>query len=534
MTSPSSDHDIKMGNKFGREIEFREGSPIQLLRYSEKTENEKFGQILLNPKALDIIKEINEPLAIISVVGSYRHGKSWFANVLHGHHDGFALDAKVEGCTRGIYMWSPPFKLISKQHDGIDDPSQDENWATKLFILCLVISSTFVYNINGIFGRDDIGKLHLMTDLSKFIQEPENGDFLPRLVILLRDFILESSTCFKDYFLEQMKKINAEATMGIKKFFYDFDVYGLSPPGCKKKMLQHMEEAKTNELDEEFVEEVVNAVESIYSQLPLKYIGSSTMQGISFVKFLENVIERMNSSETLTLLSITSEYESIIQFVAQEAIKESIDRYEKSMSTLRNEEEKLQMHWKEFDKMHLKYKSEINKLFFEKIIGSPAQLSNFVKQLNGEISKSEKRFIEENSKELTTFNKKIAKKSWARHIKIKLDKNDLFRYKEESQEAWKLFESYCNELMIKSPEADEIIALFKNRYMAAVDYNKQLGKINAELTKTIQEEEDKKSQLIICMNEERLRSKIETLKKEREEYERNANNKILELQANIE
>ncbi|EXX72953.1 hypothetical protein RirG_064590 [Rhizophagus irregularis DAOM 197198w] len=118
MTSPSSDHDIKMGNKFGREIEFREGSPIQLLRYSEKTENEKFGQILLNPKALDIIKEINEPLAIISVVGSYRHGKSWFANVLHGHHDGFALDAKVEGCTRGIYMWSPPFKLISKQHDG--------------------------------------------------------------------------------------------------------------------------------------------------------------------------------------------------------------------------------------------------------------------------------------------------------------------------------------------------------------------------------------------------------------------------------
>ncbi|PKY13071.1 GBP-domain-containing protein [Rhizophagus irregularis] len=488
MTSPSSDHDIKTGNKFEREIEFREGSPIQLLRYSEKTENEKFGQILLNPKALDIIKEINEPLAIISVVGSYRRGKSWFANVLRGHHDGFALDAKVEGCTRGIYMWSPPFKLISKQHD----------------------------------------------DLSKFIQEPENGDFLPRLVILLRDFILESSTCFKDYFLEQMKKINAEATMGIKKFFYDFDVYGLSPLGCKKKMLQHMEEAKTNELDEEFVEEVVNAVESIYSQLPLKYIGSSTMQGISFVKFLENVVERMNSSETLTLLSITSEYESIIQFVAQEAIKESIDRYEKSMSTLRNEEEKLQMHWKEFDKMHLKYKSEINKLFFEKIIGSPAQLSNFVKQLNGEISKSEKRFIEENSKELTTFNKKIAKKSWARHIKIKLDKNDLFRYKEESQEAWKLFESYCNELMIKSPEADEIIALFKNRYMAAVDYNKQLGKINAELTKTIQEEEDKKSQLIICMNEERLRSKIETLKKEREEYERNANNKILELQANIE
>jgi hypothetical protein len=184
---------------------------------------------------------------------------------LHGRHDGFALGAKVEGCTRGIYMWSPPFKLTSKQpngitiqkriivldSEGIDDPLQDENWATKLFILCLVISSTLVYNINGIVGRDDIGKLHLMTDLSKFIQEPEYGDFLPRLVVLLRDFSFENPGNFKDYFLKQMNNINTEGDLIIKKYkllininkvflifcqivvakaisesFYDFDVYG--------------------------------------------------------------------------------------------------------------------------------------------------------------------------------------------------------------------------------------------------------------------------------------------------------------------
>src|ERR1044072_8282862 len=119
-----------------------------------------------------------EFILIFSLVGSYRRGKSWFANVLHGRHDGFDLGSKVEGCTRGIYMWSPPFKLESKRSDGkivqkrvivldsegIDDPNQDQNWATKLFILCLVVSSTFVYNINGIVGKDDIGKLHLMTN----------------------------------------------------------------------------------------------------------------------------------------------------------------------------------------------------------------------------------------------------------------------------------------------------------------------------------------------------------------------------------
>ncbi|PKK59260.1 hypothetical protein RhiirC2_857431 [Rhizophagus irregularis] len=211
---------MSAGNRFSREIEFREGAPIQLLQYVEDNSKDGFGKISINPAALNILRTIREPLAIISVA----------------------------------------------------------------------LSSTFIYNINGIVGRDDIGKLYLMTDLSKFIQEPEEGDFLPRLVILLRDFTLENPESFKGYFLEKLNKVSPEAAKGIKKFFYDFDVYGLPHPGCKRKMLQHMEDADTEELEEEFVDEVENAVKSIYSQLPLKYIGSSTMKGSAFVKFLnENV-----------------------------------------------------------------------------------------------------------------------------------------------------------------------------------------------------------------------------------------------------
>jgi hypothetical protein len=57
----------KIGNKFGEGIEFREGAPIQLLKYNEKSENEQFGQIVFNQEALDILKDIREPLAIICV-----------------------------------------------------------------------------------------------------------------------------------------------------------------------------------------------------------------------------------------------------------------------------------------------------------------------------------------------------------------------------------------------------------------------------------------------------------------------------------
>ena len=61
-----SEININKDNKFGEGIVFREGSPIQLLEYSTSG-NGEFGKITLNPKALNILKPISEPLAIISV-----------------------------------------------------------------------------------------------------------------------------------------------------------------------------------------------------------------------------------------------------------------------------------------------------------------------------------------------------------------------------------------------------------------------------------------------------------------------------------
>ncbi|PKY38716.1 GBP-domain-containing protein [Rhizophagus irregularis] len=538
------------GNRFGREIEFREGEPIQLLQYIEDNSGEEFGKIVTNPEALKILQTIREPLAIISVVGSYRRGKSWFANVLHGRHDGFDLGAKVEGCTRGIYMWSPPFLLESKQSDGkvikkrvivldsegIDDPKQDQNWATKLFILCLALSSTFIYNINGIVGRDDIGKLYLMTDLSKFIQEPEEGDFLPRLVVLLRDFTLESPESFKDYFLEKLNNVNPEAAKGIKKIFVDFDVYGLPHPGCKRKMLQHMEDAVTDDLDEEFVDEVENAVKLIYSQLPLKYIGSSTMKGTAFVKFLNDLVERMNKSENSAFLSIPSEYESIIQFVAQEAIKEALVSYQDQMDLVLNEEGKLPILWDEFTEIHNNCISEANKIFFEKIIGSPTQMENFKEQLSEKISKFKEEFTNRNSDELTAYNENIAKDYWERFVKIGLTQENLFESNDEFQEALRAFELAYEKSMMKSPEAAKVIASYmQNQYPTAIEYMTQLGRMNAELAKAMKAKEEAETlRLEALAREEEFRREMEAQKYEREENERNFKEKMSELQANIE
>jgi len=187
-----------------------------------------------------------------------------------------------------------------------------------------------------------------------------------------------------------------------------------------------LENIKTDELDEDFVEEVENAVKAIYSQLSLKYIGPSTMKGIAFVKFLQNIVERMNSG-TSTTLSISSEYESVIQFVAQEAIIAAVGKYKERMDILMNEEGKLPMLWEEFEEMHSECTLEAKNLFFEKIIGNPTKMEKFRRQLNQKLSKVKENFVGKNSEELQNYNKNVAKKFWEKYVKIRLISENLFK-----------------------------------------------------------------------------------------------------------
>ncbi|RIB08263.1 guanylate-binding protein [Gigaspora rosea] len=214
-------------NPFSKKIPFRKGNPMHLLDYMCLDED---GAILLDEQALRILKKIEEPISIITVVGSYRRGKSYFANTLLGRHDGFKLGSSVNGCTKGIDIWDTPFyhkdkRIVIIDCEGIDDPNQEVPWANKLFILCLAISSTLIYNINGIVGRDDIEKLFLMTKIASHIQPPNEYQFLPNLVVLLRDFQLDSPPDFVEYFLDRLSKVDHNATKEIKKFFKKFNVY---------------------------------------------------------------------------------------------------------------------------------------------------------------------------------------------------------------------------------------------------------------------------------------------------------------------
>ncbi|CAG8583528.1 8584_t:CDS:2 [Funneliformis mosseae] len=538
-------------NEFGKGIPFHEGRPIQLLNYVDNKKNhDEFGEIKINEEALNIIREFDEPVSIIAIIGSYRRGKSWFANVLHGRHDGFVLGTTAEGCTQGIYMWNKPFihqgkRMIILDCEGIDDPKQNQQWASRLFILCIAISSTFIYNLNGVIGRNDIGKLLLMTDLAKFITPPSDYKFLPKMVVLLRDFMLKNPDDFKDYFLEKLNLVDNEATGRIRKYFSDFDVFGLPIPLSDRNRLQNLDKLSTEELEPEFVTEVSRAVKSILSTSTPKYIGSSLMTGLSFTKFLQECVEKLNDTSNSNFqLSIPSEYDSVIEYVARQSIKHCTQMYVTSMNSKLQQpyddgrKQRLKvLNWEDFNEIHVEIYNQVEKEFFKRVIGSGSQIKKYANKLIESINEKFEEFHKSNSYALYEQNMSLIKKLWDRHVKVGLvDLKSFFKTREEFNDAITKFEKeIVDALILDCPETEMILAGFKAReYQKATETLQLFQVLDDESVNQFKKYQEAEQQCLEhASREKEMQFKVNKLENERKRTEEKLSIKLKDLEENI-
>ena len=161
------------------------------------------GESLLRvePEGLKLLESLgSERVAVCSVAGIYRTGKSFFLNRLASSTQGFDVGETTEPCTRGVWLWHRPdlktadgATLLLMDTEGLASADQDETYDAKVFALALLLSSYFVLNVVGVIDDSTIERLHLVTEVTKRIVV-EGGsadeDAFPPLLVLVRDFAL--------------------------------------------------------------------------------------------------------------------------------------------------------------------------------------------------------------------------------------------------------------------------------------------------------------------------------------------------------
>ena len=69
------------------------------------------GKFTVNEEAQKYIGSLEGPVAVLTVVGLYRTGKSYLLNRITGNKSGFEVSPTVNSCTKGLWIMKPVIKL---------------------------------------------------------------------------------------------------------------------------------------------------------------------------------------------------------------------------------------------------------------------------------------------------------------------------------------------------------------------------------------------------------------------------------------
>ncbi|XP_078236451.1 guanylate-binding protein 3-like isoform X2 [Pogona vitticeps] len=295
-------------------------------------ENKPNEKLQVNPEALEILQNIQQPVVVVAIVGLYRTGKSYLMNKLAGQKKGFPLGATVQANTKGIWMWCLPHPIIPDRTlvlldtEGLGNvekgDTQNDTW---IFALAVLLSSTLVYNSTGTIDQNVMDRLHYVTELTECIKvkapsgqntegledSAEFVRFFPNFIWALRDFTLqlELNGCpiTEDEYLENALKLKKGDTQEVELFnmprkcirfyFPHRKCFTFGHP-TKAKNMHRLEDMKESELDPDFVEHVGQFGRYVYEMSKEKTIpGGHIVTGRLLAKLAESYVESICSGK---------------------------------------------------------------------------------------------------------------------------------------------------------------------------------------------------------------------------------------------
>ena len=339
--------------------------PIEFIKISS------LGKCTITPEAEEMLSKIDSNLAVVSIAGIYRSGKSYLLNRLLGRQDGFEIGPNITSCTKGIWIWGDTVKLNNKNTEvliidteGLASAFEDRNENIDIIIFCLsvLLSSLFIYNSMKNIDESAIESLALVLNFAKKIQSKYNSlnDYannFPSFLWVLRDFALElvdekgKAVSAKQYMENALKEENTnmmsyneynkgiieeinkknEIRKIIKLFFRERDCYTLIRPIHDEKKLKIIDQIPQEELRPEFLSQMNSLVEKVFDNIRPKNINGGFMNGPMFLNLAKMYVESLNSDE---LPNINTSWKIVIDSQMKSAFDSGLEYYMNEMNNL--------------------------------------------------------------------------------------------------------------------------------------------------------------------------------------------------------
>lgn len=397
----------------------------------------------ITEEAKEILHKYSDKnLGLISVVGKYRTGKSYFINKIlldAPKKHKFQVGPTVNPCTKGLWLWSetiksqnpetPNLEFLVVDCEGFGGMDENANHDTRIFLISILLSSYFIYNSIGSIDENALNTLALVINLAKDVKvrmgdhSEEDTALLkasfPSLLWVVRDFSLKmvdannQEITAKEYLemalteqkgnsdaIEKKNKIRRMT----KHFFAEKDCVTMVRPVEMESDLQRLDKLEDKYLRPEFKREVENTRNKILRRAKPKILNGLTLNGSMLLNLAESYIKSLNCGRTPT---IHTAWHYVCACQVETATKKALAKLEECSQDFKLGSAKIDPNWKR------EFKKQALAVFKKEVIGDDQEVKEAEAKLDEVIITK----LEKLSKDLL----EKCQESTIRYLKAKFD-----------------------------------------------------------------------------------------------------------------
>ena len=303
--------------------------------------------------AVELLRSIDKPLAVLSICGPYRSGKSYFISRALGSPGAFKLGHSMQACTRGIWMATTvlecyDFATVLLDTEGIDAVGASETMAMSLLTLTTLLSSFLIYNSKKVPQKVDLDKMRCFSQLSasllaqcgESMSNEAKKAFFPHFLWLLRDVQLkmtdrEGKELGPTEFIRTriLTSESGELTdlgKSLISLFPSLECATLSPPSINPKVLRDICK-HPEKLSMKFSTGISALIQQILQKVsPKKGVdGTAIVNGKALAALAGGYVEAVNRPGALP--DLDQGWQAVVRLELKEASYRLVREYERVM-----------------------------------------------------------------------------------------------------------------------------------------------------------------------------------------------------------